>query len=151
MKELIGAATTKVGVPIEKCFALLEAVERYPDWHPEVVREVDVVERDGEGRPSKARARLHVARGPVVRDFDLLMEVRAQRPQSVTLTRIRHGPSDHEQFGVRWHLREQDAGTGIRLGVEATLSVPRLVPVGGIGDAIAEGFVAAAAKELLRS
>ena len=140
-----------VRAPIERCFALVDAVERYPDWYPEVVREVSVVERDGEGHPSKAHTKLHVARGPLVKDFDLLMNVAAERPAAVTLTRIRHGPSDQEQFEVRWRLGEEAAGTSVRLDVEATLSVPRLVPVGGIGDAVAEGFVAAALKELMRA
>jgi ribosome-associated toxin RatA of RatAB toxin-antitoxin module len=148
VKELNGTASQVVGAPIEQCYAFFVAVERYPDWHPEVVRQVEVVERDGDGRPAKARTKLHVARGPLVKDFDLLMDVTTQRPESIVLTRIAHGPSDHERFEVRWRLREQGAGTSVRLDVEANLSIPRMVPVGGIGDAMAGGFVTAAARAL---
>jgi ribosome-associated toxin RatA of RatAB toxin-antitoxin module len=148
VKELNGTASQAVGATIEECYRFLEEVERYPSWHPEVVRQVEVVERDGGGRPAKAHTKLHVARGPLVKDFDLLMDVVTQRPESIVLTRIPHDPSDHERFEVRWRLREQGAGTTIRLDVEATLSIPRMVPVGGIGDAMAGGFVVAAANAL---
>jgi hypothetical protein len=148
VKELNGTAAAVVDAPIGRCYTLLEAVDRYPDWHPEVVRRVEVVERDTDGRPAKARTVLHVARGPLVKDFNLLMNVAAARPETITLTRIPHGPSDQEQFEVRWLLREQGPGTSIRLNVKATLSIPRMVPVGGIGDAMADGFVVAAAKAL---
>jgi hypothetical protein len=137
-----------VDAPIEDCFALVEDVEGYPRWHPEVVRHVEVIERDGEGHPVRARTTLHVARGPLVKDFRLVMQVAAQRPRSLTLTRIRNEPSDGEQFEVRWSLQEAVSGTQIGLNVAANLSVPRLVPVGGIGDAMAEGFVDAAARAL---
>lgn len=148
VKALNGTASETVTASIEDCFAFFEAIDRYPDWHPEVVREVDVVQRGAGGEPTQARTKLHVARGPLVKDFNLLMDVAARRPEAVMLTRRRHGPSDPEEFEVRWHLREQNAGTNIRLEVEANLSVPRLVPVGGIGDAIAAGFVVAAARAL---
>lgn len=148
VKALSGTASDTVTASIEDCFAFFEAVDRYPDWHPEVVRSVHVLERGAAGEPTQARTQLHVARGPLVKDFNLLMDVAARRPAAVTLTRRRHGPADPEQFEVRWHLREESAGTHIRLEVEANLSVPRLVPVGGIGDAMADGFVVAAARAL---
>ena len=148
MKELSGAASALVGAPIVACYALLEAIDQYPNWHPEVVREAEVVERDSDGDPAKAHTVLHVARGPLVKDFNLLMNVAMARPESITLTRIPHGPTDHERFEVRWQLREQGSETNIRLDVEANLSIPRVVPVGGIGDAMADGFVAAAVRAL---
>jgi ribosome-associated toxin RatA of RatAB toxin-antitoxin module len=148
VKELNGAASTVVRAPIDRCYALLEAVERYPEWHPEVVRNVEVVERDGDGRPAKARTQLHVARGPLVKDFNLLMNVATTPPESISLTRIAHDPSDHEQFEVRWRLHEEGGATSIRLDVHANLSIPRMVPVGGLGDSMADGFVVAAAKAL---
>jgi ribosome-associated toxin RatA of RatAB toxin-antitoxin module len=148
MKELTGTATQLVAASIEDCFALLRAVDRYPEWHPDIVKEVDIVERDADGHAVQARTALHVAAGPVVRDFHLLMTVRSERPEAVTLTRVRHGPSDPEQFEVRWRLRVQDFATQVRLEVAANLSVPRFLPLGGIGDALAGGFVRAAANEL---
>jgi ribosome-associated toxin RatA of RatAB toxin-antitoxin module len=148
MKELSGTASRVVGASIEDCFGLLQAIDRYPTWHPDVVREVEVVERTPDGRPAQARTTLHVAAGPVVRDFHLLMAVAAEEPEAVTLTRQRHGPSDHEQFEVRWRLRPQGGATQMRLDVAANLSVPRFLLLGGLGDSLASGFVTAAARAL---
>jgi hypothetical protein len=38
--------------------------------------------------------------------------------------------------------------TSIRLDLAANLDVPRFLPLGGIGDAMAAGFVTAATREL---
>ncbi len=54
MKHLHGAAQAAVGVPIEDCLALLAALDAYPSWYPDVVREVEVVEHDDDGLPLKA-------------------------------------------------------------------------------------------------
>ncbi len=150
MKELSGTASRLVGASIEDCFALLRAVDRYSTWHPEVVREVEVLQRTTDGHPVRARATLHVAAGPLVRDFDLLMAVATRETEAVTLTRQRHGPGDHEQFEVSWRLRPHDRATQVHLDVAANLSVPRFLPLGGIGNAMAEGFVAAAVGALQR-
>jgi hypothetical protein len=148
MKELDGTASRVVGASIAECFGLLLAVDRYPTWHPDVVREVEVVERTADGRPAQARTTLHVAAGPVARDFHLLMAVATEEPEAVTLTRERHGPTDHEQFEVRWRLHHLDGATHMRLHVAANLSVPRFLPLGGLGESLADGFVAAAARAL---
>jgi len=145
MKELRGSAAVAVGASADECFELLVAVEGYPTWYPEVVREVEVVERDPSGGASRARTKLHVSQGPLAKDFDLLMAVSAQRPTRVTLGRIRNDARDAEEFEVSWYV-DSPAGTLIRLELRANLSVPRLLPVGGIGNSIAQGFVAAAAR-----
>jgi hypothetical protein len=147
MKELRGTATSEVAAPIEQCVALLRAVDGYPKWYPEVVREVTVIETADDGRPTKARAKLHVARGPLVRDFNLLLAIDVAAPNTVALTRIASGPSDQQRFGVKW-LLEDHGQTHIRVTLDANLSVPRFVPLGGIGEAMAEGFVHAASQEL---
>jgi ribosome-associated toxin RatA of RatAB toxin-antitoxin module len=148
MKELSGTATTFVPAPVQECFELLEALDGYPAWYPDVVKEGAVVARDDEGRPTRARAKLHVSVGPLVRDFDLLLAVEADRPSLVRLSRIRHDESDLEEFQVTWHLDQQNGGTRIRLELDAHLSVPRLLPLGGLGDSLAQGFVEAAARAL---
>jgi hypothetical protein len=148
MKRLHGTAASAVTAPIESCFDLLVAVDRYPTWYPEVVREVEVVERGDGGRPSQARTTLHVSHGPLVRDFRLVLSVYTERPAIVRLTRIPHGPSDSERFQVSWGLRAAGAETRVELELDANLSVPRLVPLGSIGEAMAAGFVAAAEKAL---
>jgi hypothetical protein len=147
VKELRGSASGAVATPADDCVRFLAAVERYPSWHPEVVRKVEVLVRDGVGEPTRARALLHVAVGPLVKDFNLVLAVTAPDPQTVKLNRIPNHPGDEERFTVTWRVQE-GARTRISLKVEASLSVPRLVPVGGIGDGLAQGFVSAATKAL---
>jgi hypothetical protein len=88
-----------------------------------------------------------VSYGPLVKDFNLLLAIRVERPGTVQLTRIPHAPSDQEAFQVTWRLEDRGE-TGIRLDLAANLSVPRLVPLGGVGDAMAAGFVRAATRAL---
>jgi hypothetical protein len=147
MKELRGSATTAVSAAIERCIALFEAVDAYPSWYPEVVREVEVLERGDGGRPTRVRTVLHVARGPLVKDFHLVLGVVSDGAHEVQLTRVRDHSSGPEQFAAAWRV-EDETGTRIRLDLTASLDVPRFLPVGGIGDAMAEGFVAAAANQL---
>ena len=146
VKELHGSAGGLVAASVEDCVALLRAVEDYPRWHPALVREVEVVDRDEEGCPSVARATLHVSVGPFAQDFHLLLRISADE-STVTLTRIAHEPSDAEALAVRWRVQ---AGPPAHVTVEldAKLDVPRLLPVGGAGDAMARDFVASAATKL---
>ena len=146
MKQLSGSATEVTAASIERCFALLENVERYPEWHPGAVRAVEALDRDGDGRVTRALVTLHVARGPVTKDFELVMAVRGVAPGTVTLTRLRNEPSDAEEFEVRWALQREGDGTRILLEIEANLAVPRMLPLGGIGEAMAAAFVAAAVR-----
>ena len=147
MKELHGSASAVVDAPAAKCMALFDAVDRYPEWHPEVVQEVEVLARDDAGQPTRVRTKLHVARGPLVKDFNLVLSVASDRTRQVKLTRIRDRESGPEQFDVTW-LVEDTGASRIRLDLEASLDVPRFLPVGGVGDGLADGFVAAAVKEL---
>ncbi len=147
MKELSGAATVAVTAPQEQCLALLAAVEGYPTWYPEVVRAVDVLERDPSGQATRVRTKLHLSQGPLSKDFDLEMDVTVQPPRNVQLSRIPHEATDGERFDVTWHVDPQPQAQ-IRLELRANLAVPRLLPIGGIGDAVADGFVQAAARTL---
>jgi hypothetical protein len=147
MKELRGSAATAVAAPIDRCIALFEAVDAYPTWYPDVVQEVEVLERGESGRPTRVRTVLHVARGPLVKDFHLVLAVASDGAHEVQLTRVRDASSGPEQFDATWRA-EDEAGTRIQLDLIASLDVPRFLPVGGIGDAMAEGFVAAAANQL---
>ena len=147
MKELTGHAEATTTTSPDACLALLGAVDRYPDWHPDVVKSVDVLERDDQGQPTKARTKLHVQYGPITRDFDLTMAVEVDPAGAVSLSRIPHHGSDGEKFEVNW--RVSGAGpTQIRLDLAADLDVPRFLPLGGVGDSIAEGFVSAATRAL---
>lgn len=147
MKDLTGTAQASTAAPVDTAFALLEAVDAYPTWYPEVVKSVDVVERDGAGVPVRVRTHLHLAMGPITHDFHLLMSVSLERPTLVRLSRVPHEDTDPDRFDVVWRLAAGER-TDIRLDLSATLDVPRFLPIGGIGASVARGFVDAAVKRL---
>ncbi len=135
-----------MGAPLEECFALVAAVDRYPDWYPDIVRSVEVLERGGGGQPSRVRARIHIERGALVREFNLFLAIAVQPPRSVKLSRFTDHPTN-QRFDATWLLRPAD-GTRIELQLDATLRVPRFISGDGVGNLIAEGFVTAASRAL---
>jgi hypothetical protein len=147
MKELTGSAFATTPASREECLSLLEAIERYPTWYPEVVKEAEVLERDADGHPTRARTKLHVAHGPLTRDFNLVMSVTIDPSGMIKLSRIPHEPTDKERFDVTWRVKQGDS-SHIRLDLAANLNVPRFVPVGGVGDSFAQGMVSAATRAL---
>jgi Polyketide cyclase / dehydrase and lipid transport len=147
MKELHGSAYSAVDATPDECMALLEAVDGYPEWHPDVVQEVEVLARNDAGHPTRVRTKLHMARGPLVKDFNLVMSVASDGRRQVRLTKVQDAHSGPERFEVTW-LVEDTGPTLVRLDLSASLDVPRFLPVGGVGDGLAEGFVSAAVKEL---
>ena len=147
MKELTGSASATTAASPEACLSLLEALDGYPNWYPEVVKSVEVLERDAQGRPSQVQCKLHVERGAMTRDFDLTMEVMLYPPGAVRLSRIPHHGRDGEKFEVNWFVRETQP-TEIQLNLVADLDVPRFLPLGGIGNSMADGFVSAATRAL---
>ncbi len=151
MKELTGTARVEVEAPLEACYALLADIEHYGEWYPDVVRDIDVLARESDGLATKAHATLHVARGPLQTDLELTLAVERRPPRAVALTRLPNEPGDPEAFRVDWRLAKDGVRTQIGLELAASLSLPRMLPLGGIGDAMAEGFVAAAARGISRS
>ena len=111
-----------------------------------MVRDVEVLQRDASDHPTRAQTKLHVARGPLVHDFDLLMAIAVEPPGTVKLSRVTNDRSP-SRFDVTWSLQAAQS-TRIELNLSATLSVSERVPVGDIGNAIAEQFVAAASRAL---
>jgi Polyketide cyclase / dehydrase and lipid transport len=127
-------------------FALLAAVDHYPEWCPDVIRYVQVLERDATGQPQRVRMMIHVARGTLAKEFQLLLAIAVEPPRSVTLTRVTDHPTN-QKFTAVW-LLSADNSTRIALQLDAKLRVPALVPTAGIPDEIANGFVAAASRAL---
>ncbi len=145
MKDLRGTATALVPASLAECLALVEAVDEYPRWYPDVVRSVDVLEREADGAPTRVRTQLRVSAGPLTKDFDLLMAVMIEPPATVKLVKV----GGTAKFDVIWRLQDgQD--TRVDLELDASLDVPRLVPLAGVGDSVAAGFVSAASAELAR-
>lgn len=145
-RQFHGEAAADVAAPLEGCFALLAAVDRYPDWSPDAVRDVQVLERAAGGQPCRVRMSIHVAWGTLVRDFQLFLAIAVEPPRAVTLKRVTDHPTNQE-FTARWLLRP-DTSTRIALELDAKLRVPAYVPAAGIADEIAKMFVAAASRAL---
>jgi hypothetical protein len=145
MKELRGAAAALVPAPLKQCLALIEAVDEYPVWYPEVVLAVEVLARDARGLPSRVQTKLHLSAGPVTKDFDLLMAVTVEPAATVKLAKV--GGSG--KFEVIWRLNEGES-TRIELELAASLDVPRFLPLGDVGNSVAQGFISAASAELAR-
>jgi len=150
MKHLHGTARASVDVPIEDCLAFLAALEAYPSWYPDVVTDVEVIESGPDGLPARAETKLHLSYGPVSRDLDLLLAVHVSRPGLVKLEHVPRGASSGASFSATWHL-EADAGTQLELELDATMPVPALVPLSGVGDSFANGFMQAAVTRLSSS
>ena len=131
--------------PMAECLSLVEAVDEYPLWYPEVVRAVEVLERDARGVPSRAQTKLHVSVGPMTKDFDLLMSVTVEPPATVKLAKV----GGNAKFDVNWLINDAES-TRIAIELDASLDVPRFLPLGDVGNAVAQGFIAAATAELAR-
>lgn len=146
MKELGGSAQTTVAATPEACFELVAAVDHYPGWNP-AVRDVDVLQSNPDGRPTRVRTAVHVAAGPVARDFDLVLDVELSGSDTVCLSRVPNEAGDPEKFELVWRV-SQGPPTCLAIELDAMLEVPRLLPLGGVGDRLAQEFVDAAKREL---
>ena len=150
MRRLKGHGGAACDASAASLAELLVAVDRYPTWHGDVVRTVAVRSRDQGGLPDTVDATLRVAIGPVHHDLELTLRISSAPVNRITLTRLPNDPGDPETFVAVWRLDEGHQ-TMISLDVEAELDVPRLVPLGRIGDALAQGFVDAAVARAARS
>lgn len=148
MKQLDGRASAVVSAPLGACFSLLAAIERYPSWCGAFVREVNDIERDDGGRPRRAHVRVHVAQSPFAKDYEFDAGVRIEPLRAVQLSRLPCGPGDLERLVLTWSLIDAH---GTRIGLEFSAGVsflPRLVPLPGVGDLIADTLLEAAARAL---
>ena len=148
MKHLTGTAQADVGVPIEECLTFLASLEAYPSWYPDVVREVEVVESGEDGLAAQggneAASLLRTgvpgsrsaARGAGAPAWPGPADARSPRAIDAAPRSTRPGGCE-----------ERD-GTQLELELDATMPVPRLVPLGGVGDAFASGFMQAAVGRL---
>ena len=147
MKRLHGSGSASTAASLEACLDLLKALDGYPTWYPEVVREVTVLERGEGGVVRRAKVKLHVAYGPLEKDLELLVSLTVDPPSRVVLARVPHSASDSEELEVRW-LLEDGAERQLTVELHASLEVPRFLPVGQLADSFAKGFAEAAARAL---
>jgi ribosome-associated toxin RatA of RatAB toxin-antitoxin module len=153
MKDLAATATGTTPADRAAVFALLSDFESYPRWYPSGVRGAEVLERDPDtGKPTKVKTTLYAKVGPISREFKLHLKVITRELELVDMQRLPKDPRDHEEMQVTWNLVPatvvSPGGTAITVALKARLSIPPLVPVGGVADSMAKGFLNAALRAL---
>jgi ribosome-associated toxin RatA of RatAB toxin-antitoxin module len=145
MKELKATSSGTAQAPIESVYTLLLDVERYPKWYPDGVKQVEVLERDPDGNPTRVQAILNAVAGPIRKQFDVRLAVEPTRPSKIELARVADDRGDHEILTITWLLRELDAGqTEITVQMGARLDVPMFLPIDPVAREVANGFLQAA-------
>jgi hypothetical protein len=164
VKEIRGSARAVVRARPKECFALLAAVDRYSGWNGELVRELEVLERGSDDRPARLRAVIDLKRSPFVGSLDVTVAVRTEPPRAVYITRIPNEPSDPERLELVWRIDRDRSRCGTRIDRDDSRSgtridldllavaafVPGFIPLGGIGDLVAEKLLGSAADTLGR-
>lgn len=149
MKELSASATGVSGAPIERCYAHLLDVERYPQWYPDGVKRVEVLERDAAGTPTRVDAVLAAVAGPLRKQFDVRLALEPEPPTLIALARVADDRGDHELLTITWLLRDLGAqGTEINVELGARLDVPLFLPIDPVAREVANGFLQAALHSL---
>jgi hypothetical protein len=141
MKIIAGRASALVQASLRDCFELLADIEAYPRWAGDLVTGVELVQRDAGGMASQALLRLYVRQSPVGRNFELRASLMTHPPDAVRLSRLPRDAGDHDRLELMWSL-SRPRETRIELSFHAETSLlPSVVPLFGVGDAIAEHLV----------
>ena len=86
MADLEGTRSIEIAAPRERCFAIAADLDHVPEWHG-AMTEVEVLERDGDGRATMVESELDA---------------------SVTRVRIRLRFSYDEPHAIRWSRESGD-------------------------------------------
>lgn len=86
MADLEGTRSMEIAAPPERCFAIAADLDRVPEWHG-AMTEVEVLERDGDGRATM---------------------VESEMDASVTRVRMRLRFSYDEPSAIRWTRESGD-------------------------------------------
>ncbi|MGC9221818.1 MAG: SRPBCC family protein [Solirubrobacteraceae bacterium] len=145
MKAVSATATGTAATSIDTCYMLLSDVEHYPQWYPDGVRRVEVLERDGDGTAMRVDAVLNAIAGPLRRQFEVRLDVERIRPTKIGLVRVADDRGDHEALTIIWLLRQLNAAeTEVTVEMVAYLDVPIFLPIDPIAREVANGFLQAA-------
>jgi ribosome-associated toxin RatA of RatAB toxin-antitoxin module len=149
MKDLSASAAGEAPVAIERCYAHLSDVERYPQWYPSGARSVTVRERGEDGAARLVDAVLAVTAGPLRREFAMRLAVERDPPSRVAVVRVADGRGDHELLEISWSLASvAQAQTQVTVQLRGRLDVPMLVPADAVAREVAGGFLQAALRSL---
>jgi hypothetical protein len=144
MKALHAVACATTPASLEQCFELLSAIDEYPRWYPSRILSAESLEHGADGLPTRARAILHLAHGPLVKQFPLDLSVITRRLTSIELHRMPEHAQDEEQLSIFWRLSDGALARRIDVEMRAHLAVPRFLPIGGMAESLARSFVDAA-------
>ncbi|HWD64689.1 MAG TPA: SRPBCC family protein [Solirubrobacteraceae bacterium] len=147
MKDLAASASGRTHASVDDAYGLLSDFESYPDWFPEGVKSIQVLERYPDGHASRLQARLHTSSGPVQRDFDMEMTTTLRATELVELKRVAHEKRDREEMVVSWRLNSGPQ-TLVAVDLRAKLDLPGFLPVGGLAQGMADRFLQAALRRL---
>lgn len=147
MKDLSGSASGRTDASVDAAFALLADFEGYPNWFPDGVKSVRVLERSPDGHPSRLQTLLRTTSGPVKRDFDMQMTATLRRFELVELRRVPNPDRDTEEMVVSWRL-SPGPQTLVAVDLRARLNLPGFLPVGGLAQGMADQFLQAAIRRL---
>jgi hypothetical protein len=141
VRELRASAAVSVDAAPAECLALLTDVAAYPDWCQDTVRHAEALEGD------RARVTLRLGLGPLTGSFEELMTLRVAPAGEVRLERVPHDATDSERLEVIWRIGDGPP-TRLEVSLAAALELPRLVPLGGVAESVAQDLVAAANRAL---
>lgn len=102
MSKLSGSSTAEIDAPIDEVWALVEDVEKAPDWQGGM-KGMDVLERDDEGRAllceAESDAKVRTVRSIVRFDYEA--------PTALRWTQVK---GELKSVDGRWDLEELDDG-----------------------------------------
>jgi ribosome-associated toxin RatA of RatAB toxin-antitoxin module len=149
MKQLSATATGVAATPIERAYEHLLDVERYPQWYPDGVKRVEVLERDAGGVVLTVDAVLAAVAGPLRKEFPMRLALEREQPTRIALARVADDRGDHEQLTIAWLLRAVgQAETELTVELGARLDVPLFLPIDPIAREVANGFLQAALRSM---
>jgi ribosome-associated toxin RatA of RatAB toxin-antitoxin module len=108
-----------VAAPPERCFAVVADLERYPEWAADI-KEVEVKERDGQGRPQLVTLRA-AAFG---RSTSMTLAYDYSEAPRVLSWKLTQGDITTKWDGSYIFEPNGDGGTDVTYHVEAELRVP---------------------------
>jgi carbon monoxide dehydrogenase subunit G len=126
MSQFGGEGSIEIDADIARCFELAAAAERYPEWHP-VIETLAVLDRDSEGRPSRARAVVDASVSTVTVEVEFTYE-------PPTVVELRRTSGDLKEMWTRFELT--DLGARTRLDYSTGLDPGRMLSMMARGPVI---------------
>lgn len=145
MAPLTGTSTAEIDAPIEEVWALVEDVEKAPDWQGGL-NAIDVLERDDQGRPTLCETESDAK----VRSVKSIVRFEYDGPEALRWTQVK---GDLKAVDGRWDLEDLDDGrTRATYWIQADLGrMLGMVIRGPLVDLLRHMLAGARAGELKRT